>query len=106
VTVFRDLRSGQTAEGWNVDRPATAMSTAEVVAVSNAISRQTAFFREQTDPVSLIPGHLLGVVMKDDSSERDRLLAYWDGPVRRRAESGEKLFERLFELRTALTTDH
>ena len=70
VTIFRDLRDGSTAEGWTVERPATAMSTAEAVAVSNAISRQTSFFREQTDPVSLIPGHLLGVVLKDDSSER------------------------------------
>ena len=105
VTIFRDLRSGQTAEGWNVDRPATAMSTAEAVAVSNAINRQTAFFREQTDPVSLIPGHLLGVVLKDDAAERQRLLAYWDGPVRRRAESGDKLFQRLFDLREVLAEE-
>ena len=105
VTIFRDLRDGSTAEGWTVERPATAMSTAEAVAVSNAISRQTSFFREQTDPVSLIPGHLLGVVLKDDSSERQRLLAYWDGPVRRRAEAGDKLFERLFDLRDALTAE-
>jgi len=105
VTIFRDLRDGSTAEGWTVERPATAMSTAEAVAVSNAISRQTSFFREQTDPVSLIPGHLLGVVLKDDSSERQRLLAYWDGPVRRRAEAGDKLFERLFDLRDVLTPE-
>ena len=105
VTIFRDLRDGSTAEGWTVERPATAMSTAEAVAVSNAISRQTSFFREQTDPVSLIPGHLLGVVLKDDSSERQRLLAYWDGPVRRRAEAGDKLFERLFDLRDVLTAE-
>ena len=105
VTIFRYLRDGSTAEGWTVERPATAMSTAEAVAVSNAISRQTSFFREQTDPVSLIPGHLLGVVLKDDSSERQRLLAYWDGPVRRRAEAGDKLFERLFDLRDVLTAE-
>ena len=105
VTVFRDLRSGKTAEGWNVERPATAMSTAEAVAVSNAINRQTAFFREETDPISLIPGHLLGVVLKDDAAERQRLLAYWDGPVRRRAESGDKLFQRLFDLREVLADD-
>jgi len=105
VTIFRDLRSGKTAEGWSVERPATAMSTAEAVAVSNAIFRQTAFFREQADPVSLIPGHLLGVVLKDDSSERQRLLAYWDGPVRRRAELGEKLFQRLFDLRDVLVQE-
>ncbi len=105
VTIFRDLRSGLTAEGWSVERPATAMSTAEAVSVSNAIFRQATFFREQTDPVSLVPGHLLGVVLKDDAAERQRLLAYWDGPVRRRADEGDKLYQRLFDLRDQITDE-
>lgn len=103
VTTFRDLREGRTAEGWAVERPAAVMSTAEAVTVATAITRQGAFFPSQKDPVSLLPGYLLGVVLKDNQEDRDRLLAYWDGPVRRRGEGeGEVLWKRMYELRNVL----
>ncbi|QDV17240.1 AAA domain (dynein-related subfamily) [Gimesia panareensis] len=101
VTTFRDLRDGQTAEGWSVERPAAVMSTAEAVTVAAAITRQGAFFSAQKDPVSLVPGYLLGVVFKDNVDDRDRLLAYWDGPVRRRGER-DPLWKRMYELRDVL----
>ncbi|QDT89868.1 ATP-binding protein [Gimesia algae] len=101
VTTFRDLRDGRTDEGWSVERPAAVMSTAEAVTVAAAITRQGAFFASQKDPVSLVPGYLLGVVFKDNSDDRDRLLAYWDGPVRRRSES-DALWKRMYELRHVL----
>ncbi len=102
VTVFRDLRSGRSDEGWQVTRPSTVMSTAEAVAVAAAITREAAFFPSGFDPVSRLPGHLLGVVLKDDEKDRERLLAYWDGPVRRRAEDGMPLWKRLSQLRGVL----
>jgi MoxR-like ATPase len=102
VTIFRDLRSGRTDEGWQVNQPSTVMSTAEAVAVASAITREGSFFPSGFDPVSRLPGHLLGVVMKDDAKDRERLLAYWDGPVRRRAEDGGPLWRRLAELRSVL----
>ena len=102
VTVFRDLRDGRSAEGWQVNRPSTVMSTAEAVAVATAITRESVFFPSGFDPVSRMPGHLLGVVMKDEAKDRERLIAYWDGPVRRRAEDGSALWKRLLELRGAL----
>jgi MoxR-like ATPase len=101
VKTFRDLREGRTQEGWNVERPAAVMSTAEAVTVAAAITRQGAFFPAQKDPVSLLPGYLLGVVLKDNQEDRDRLLAYWDGPVRRRAES-DALWKRMYDLRNVL----
>jgi MoxR-like ATPase len=102
VTVFRDLRDGRSAEGWQVNRPSTVMSTAEVVAVATAITRESVFFPSGFDPISRMPGHLLGVVMKDEAKDRERLIAYWDGPVRRRAEDGKPNWKRLSELRSAL----
>ena len=102
VTVFRDLRSGRTEEGWQVERPGTVMSTAEAVAVTAAVMREAAFFPSGFDPVSRLPGHLLGVVMKDDAKDREKLLNYWDGPVRRRAEQGGSLWKRLHELRVSI----
>jgi hypothetical protein len=77
------------------------MSTAEAVTVAAAITRQGAFFPAQKDPVSLLPGYLLGVVLKDNQEDRDRLFAYWDGPVRRRGE-GDILWKRLYDLRKVL----
>ena len=102
VTIFRDLRSGRTEEGWQVNQPSTVMSTAEAVAVSTAIMREGVFFPSGFEPVSRLPGHLLGVVMKDDAKDRERLLAYWDGPVKRRADDGGPLWKRLAELRNVL----
>lgn len=101
ITTFRDLREGRTAEGWNVERPAAVMSTAEAVTVATAITRQGAFFPAQRDPVSLLPGYLLGVVLKDNQEDRERLFAYWDGPIRRRGEK-DPLWKRMYDCRTVL----
>ena len=101
VTTFRDLREGRTEEGWNVERPAAVMSTAEAITVAAAITRQGAFFAAQKDPVSLLPGYLLGVVLKDNQEDRDRVLAYWDGPIRRRGEK-DALWKRMYDLRNVL----
>ncbi|HBN74567.1 MAG TPA: AAA family ATPase [Planctomycetaceae bacterium] len=101
VTTFRDLREGRTEEGWSIERPAAVMSTAEAVTVAAAITRQGVYFSSRKDPVSLLPGYLLGVVLKDNQEDRDRLLAYWDGPVRRRSESNA-LWKRMYQLRENL----
>jgi hypothetical protein len=48
---------------------------------------------------------LLGVVLKDDPKNRGRLLAYWNGAVKRRAEANEAsaaIWGRLSELRSVL----
>jgi hypothetical protein len=102
VTALRDLREGRTAEGWAVDKPASVMSTAEAVAVASALGLQAAYFASERDPASLVPGYLLGVVLKDDPKDRGRLLAYWDSAVKRRAEAGSRLWKQLLELRAVL----
>lgn len=102
VTAFRDLREGRTVEGWSVEKPGTVMSTAEAVAIATSIGRQTAYFASQRDPLSLIPGHLLGVVLKDDAQDQGRLLAYWDSVIKRRADDGSRMWKRMLELRGVL----
>lgn len=101
VTVFRDLRSGRSAEGWDVERPGTVMSTAEAVHVAASLGVAAAYL-PGGDVLDLVPGHLLGAVRKDDAADHDRLLGYWDGPVRRRAESGSAMWRRLWDLRESL----
>ncbi|WP_433385571.1 ATP-binding protein [Micromonospora sp. KLBMP9576] len=101
VTVFRDLRSGRSGEGWDVERPGTVMSTAEAVQVAASLGLSAAYL-PGGDALDLVPGHLLGVVRKDDKDDHARLLGYWDGPVRRRAEDGSAMWRRLWDLRESL----
>ncbi|WP_240197502.1 ATP-binding protein [Nonomuraea lactucae] len=101
VTVFRDLRSGRSDEGWDVERPGTVMSTAEAVQVAASLGVAAAYL-PSGDVLDLVPGHLLGVVRKDDPADHGRLLGYWDGPVRRRAEDGSAMWRRLWDLRETL----
>jgi MoxR-like ATPase len=100
VTAFRDLRAGQTAEGWPVDRPGTVMSTAEAVAIASSLGLQAAYFGR--DVLPLLPAYLLGAVRKDDPQDQARLLGYWDGAVKRRAEGGSDVWGRLWDLRSSL----
>jgi MoxR-like ATPase len=102
VTVFRDLRAGRTREGWAVEKPDTIMSTAEAVGVASSIGIASAYLGSDRDPANLLPGYLLGVVMKDEPRDRERLLAYWDSAVKRRAEAGTRLWKQLAEARSAL----
>lgn len=102
VTAFRDLRNGRSAEGWAVEKPGTVMSTAEAVAVASSLGLQASYFPTERDPATLVPGYLLGTVMKDDPKDRSRLLGYWDSVVKRRAESGARLWQTLYELRSVL----
>jgi MoxR-like ATPase len=102
VTTFRDLREGRTVEGWAVEKPGTVMSTAEAVSVATSMGIQQAYFPTDRDAATLLPGYLLGVVLKDDQQDRGRLLAYWDSVVKRRAEGDARLWKRLLELRDVI----
>lgn len=102
VTAFRDLRTGRSAEGWEIERPSTVMSTAEAVSVASALGLASAYFPGDRDVLGLLPGHLLGVVRKDDPADAARLLGYWDAAVRRRAEQGAATWRTLWDLRHVL----
>ncbi len=104
VTVFRDLRTGRTVEGWAVERPTSVMSTAEAVAVASALGLAATYFPSERDVARLLPEYLLGVVMKDEPKDRGKLLAYWDATVKRRAEGEARLWRSLHELRRVLET--
>ncbi|MDO4761288.1 MAG: AAA family ATPase [Corynebacterium sp.] len=85
VTIFKDLRSGITEEGWSVAKPTTVMSTAEAVAISTSISLAAAYFPDSGAQLALIPGHILGAVRKDDEKDTERIIAYFDKAIQRRA---------------------
>ncbi|AKK06457.1 MoxR-like ATPase [Corynebacterium mustelae] len=87
VTIFKDLRTGITSEGWSVAQPSTVMSTAEAVAISTSISLASAYFPDSGTQLGLIPGHILGAVRKDDEKDSERIVAYFDKAVQRRAKA-------------------
>ncbi|MGW4380617.1 ATP-binding protein [Kitasatospora sp. NPDC004531] len=101
VTAFRDLRTGRSVEGWDVERPSTVMSTAEAVSVATSLG-VTAAYLDAGDTLRHLPGQLLGAVRKDDPADTARLLGYWDATVRRRAEQGSTTWRTLWDLRPAL----
>lgn len=103
VTMFQDLRKGITAEGWSIEKPSSILSTAEAVAISTSIAMSTSYFPDGPDGLALIPGHLLGAVVKDDDKDRDRIISYFDIAIQRRAESdGGSVWEALWEFRDDL----
>ncbi len=78
------------------------MSTAEAVSVATALGVAAAYLPGNGDLLAGLPGQLIGVVRKDDPADAARLLGYWDGPVRRRAEQGAATWRTLWDLRPAL----
>lgn len=102
VTVFRDLRSGVSREGWPVEKPTTVLSTAEAVSVSTSLALASAYFSGREGGLRDLAGHLMGVVCKDDPADADRLRGYWDAVVHRRAEDGAKTWRTLWSHRTEL----
>lgn len=104
VTVFRDLRLGRTEEGYAVDKPSAIMSTAEAVGVASSLGLSAAFLPSDREVLRLLPGYLAGVVTKDDPKDHARLLAYWDGVVKRRADAEQRVWRTLYELRGLLET--
>lgn len=102
ITTFRDLRLGQSAEGWAIERPTTVMSTSEAVAVATSLGLQATYFGVPPDRAwRLLPGYLLGVVQKDEPKDYRCLLAYWDGAVKRRAVH-DPFWAALYDARSSL----
>lgn len=83
VTTFRELRAGQTAEGQALERPSSAMSTAEAVSVAHAVGVQAHFLgRGDATPADLVDC-LAGAAVKEGAEDLRRLRAYFEQRVAR-----------------------
>lgn len=87
VTVFRDLRTGKTADGATVASPTSVMSTAEAVNTVHAASLAAAYLDGTALTAAHVAGQLRGVVFKDDPEDAKKLRAYVDQIARPRARS-------------------
>lgn len=85
VTTFRELRDGKTADGAPIDRPSTAMSTAEAVSVAHAVGARSYFLQGvPATPADLVEC-LVGAAVKTDKTDGAILRRYFEQRVAKRS---------------------
>ncbi len=85
VTVFQELRQGQTHDGTQkIKRPSTVMSTAEAVSVLFGGCLLAHYFGEGTVDGKHVMNLLVGAIAKEDKSDLDALGEYLETVVRKR----------------------
>jgi MoxR-like ATPase len=85
VSVFRDLRTGQTADGASVAQPNSVMSTAEAVNVAHAAALDAAYLDSGKVSGEHVARQIRGVVFKDDPEDARKFRAYLDHIAKARA---------------------
>jgi MoxR-like ATPase len=85
VTAFHDLREGVTADGVQVEKPTTVMSTAEAVSVALQASLDAFYYSDGKLSCEHIGRHLVGAVIKDNPDDLKKLKHYFDVVVRQRS---------------------
>ena len=99
VTTFHELRGGRTVDGVSLDRPSTAMSTAEAVAVGQHAALFAAFFGDGTVRPEHVVLQLAGTAAKLDADDRKVLRGYFDLAVKPRAARELGLWKAYFAAR-------
>ncbi|NVD34437.1 ATP-binding protein [Marinobacter lutaoensis] len=85
VTLFHELRNGQTLDGRSTDRLAgSALSTAEAVAVAHAASLNAWYYGGGAMTVEHLMHHVIGSALKDQPEDRRRLRHYFETAVAQR----------------------
>lgn len=84
VSVFRDLRTGTTAEGATVATPNSVMSTAEAVNVAHAAALDAHYLDGAKVSSAHVARQIRGVAFKDDPEDARRFRAYVDQIVKAR----------------------
>ncbi|MFG5380232.1 AAA family ATPase [Yoonia sp. R2-816] len=85
VTMFRELRNGQTMDGKTaLKAPTGTLSTAEAIAVMVGGLSQAAFFTDGTLNVDGLAPNVLGAVVKDPVQDKTVLAEYLETVVKKR----------------------
>lgn len=99
VTTFQDLRAGVTAEGLQVEKPSTVMSTAEAVSVALSAALDAHHYGKGKLGPTQIGRHVAGAVLKDNPDDLQKLKHYFDVVVQRRAKDRKGLWEEYWKAR-------
>jgi MoxR-like ATPase len=89
VTTFMDLRKGRTEEGTVVEKPSTAMSTAEAVSVAFAAGLEACYLGDGQLRGENLAKQLVGTVLKDSAEDAKKVCQYFDVVVKNRAKRSE-----------------
>jgi MoxR-like ATPase len=85
VTIFHELRNGQTLDGRSTDRLAGAsMSTAEAVGVGHALCTHAFYYNEGQLGIKQLVHFIIGSALKDQPEDRRRLRHYFDSEIQGR----------------------
>lgn len=85
VTLFHELRNGETVDGRSTDRLAgAALSTAEAVSVGHAASLNAWYYGGGAMTVEHLVHHIIGSALKDHPDDRRRLKRYFETVVSQR----------------------
>ncbi|MEP6390762.1 MAG: AAA family ATPase [Halioglobus sp.] len=86
VTLFHELRNGQTLDGRSTDRLAAAnMSTAEAVSVTHAMGVYAFYYRDGAMDVHDLANFLIGAAIKDNVNDLKRMNHYFETEVSRKS---------------------
>jgi MoxR-like ATPase len=89
VTTFMDLRKGRTEEGTVVEKPSTAMSTAEAVSVAFAAGLEVCYLGDGRLRGVNLARQLVGTVLKDSAEDAKKVRQYFDVVVKNRAKRSD-----------------
>ena len=82
VTIFHELRNGQTLDGRSTDRlAATVMSTAEAISVIHAMGVHAHYYRNNVMQLTDLVHFLVGAALKDNKEDSRRMKHYFDTEV-------------------------
>jgi len=82
VTIFHELRNGQTLDGRSTDRlAATVMSTAEAVSVAHAMGVYAWYYRNGKMQIDDLVHFLIGAALKDNQADKRRMKHYFETEI-------------------------
>ena len=100
VTLFHELRSGQSLDGRSIHRLAgAALSTAEAINVAHALSVYAHYYREGDMQAADLMHFIVGTALKDNADDRRRLKSYLETEV---ADRSSPAWQALYQQRALL----
>lgn len=98
-TIFTDIRSGDTVEGYKVEKFDSVMSTAEAVCAYLSCSLDGYYFgREEIDPQTFNE-QILSAVQKDGTTDVRKLKSYYENVVKNRATKSGGVWAKIYKAR-------
>lgn len=96
VTVFQELRQGQTQSGTNIKTPDAVMSSAEAFNVAYASALEGYYFGDKSLSANAVAKQIIGVVLKDNPDDIKRIRFYMDNVAKERAKK-DKTWKAFYE---------